>query len=140
MGKPSRVLEVPPASPVLAAAHFRERLGFTTDASDVHADLAAGDAPFVVVDARSPEAYARGHVPGAISFPHRTITAESAAGVLPAGTPVVTYCDGVHCNASTKAAARLSALGYEVKEMLDGLEGWRRDGLPVEEGASRGRR
>ena len=139
MKNPSRVLEVPPASPAAAAAHFRERLGFTTDPADVHADLAAGDAHFVVVDARSPESYARGHVPGAISFPHRTMTADSAARLLPAGVPVVTYCDGVHCNASTKAAARLSALGYEVKEMLGGLEGWRRDGLPVEEGAPRRR-
>src|SRR5512144_2422994 len=133
MREPSRVLEVPPAAPVAAAAHFRERLAFTTDPADVHADLAAGDAPFVVVDARSPEAYARGHVPGAVSFPHRTMTAESAARLLPRGVPVVTYCDGVHGNASTQAAARLAALGYEVKEMLDGLEGWRRDGLPVEE-------
>lgn len=137
MREPSRVLEIPPAAPVAAAAFFRERLAFTTDPADVHADLAAGGAPFVVVDARSPEAFARGHVPGAISFPHRTMTAETAARLLPAGVVVVTYCDGVHCNASTRAAARLAALGYEVKEMLDGLEGWRRDGLPVEEGAGR---
>jgi rhodanese-related sulfurtransferase len=137
MSQPSRVLEVPPAAPAAAAEHFRARLAFTTDPADVHADLAAGDPSFVVLDARGPEAYARGHVPGAISFPYRTMTAETVAARLPAGKTVVTYCDGIHCNASTKAAARLAALGREVKEMLDGLEGWRRDGLPVEEGAPR---
>jgi len=36
---------------------------------------------------------------------------------------IVTYCDGVFCNASTKAAAKLTALGFRVKEMLDGMEG-----------------
>jgi len=45
----------------------------------------------------------------------------------------VTYCDGVFCNASTKAAARLAALGFRVKEMLDGMNGWKAEGYPVEE-------
>jgi len=45
----------------------------------------------------------------------------------------VTYCDGIFCNASTKAAAKLTALGFRVKEMLDGMEGWREEGYPVEE-------
>jgi rhodanese-related sulfurtransferase len=140
MKEQSRVLDVPPAAPAVAAAHFRERLAHATDPADVHADLVAGAPGFVLVDARSPEAYARGHLPGAVSFPYRTIGPEAAARLLPAGTPVVTYCDGIHCNASTKAAARLAELGYQVKEMLDGLDGWRRDGLPVEEGAPRPRR
>ncbi len=137
MRQPSRVLAVPPAAAATAAAHFRERLALTTDPADVRADLEAGAAPFALVDARAPEAFARGHLPGAISFPYRTMTAETAARLLPAGLPVVTYCDGIHCNASTQAAARLAELGYAVKEMLDGLEGWKRDGFPVEEGAPR---
>lgn len=133
----SLVLETVPLPPAEAAARLRAQLAMTTDASDVQADLAAGAPGFVVIDARSAENYARGHVPGALSFPHRTITAETAARLVPPGTPVVTYCDGIHCNASTKAAAKLAALGYPVKEMLDGLEGWRRDGFPVEAGPVR---
>ncbi len=128
------VFEAPAASPEAAAAHFRERLALTTDAADVRAELQSGDPSFVLVDARSAENFAKVHVPGAISFPHRTITAESAARLIPRGKPVVTYCDGVHCNASTKAAAKLAALGYRVKEMLDGLEGWRKDGFPLAQG------
>lgn len=135
MTRPSRVLEIPPAPPADGAAYFRARLAYTTDPADVHADLVAGASGFVVVDARAPDAYARGHVPGAISFPYRAMTAETVAALLPPGKAVVTYCDGIHCNASTRAAARLAALGRQVKEMLDGLDGWRRDGLPVEEGA-----
>jgi rhodanese-related sulfurtransferase len=46
----------------------------------------------------------------------------------------VTYCDGIGCNASTKAAVKLSRLGYRVKEMIGGIDWWRRDGLAVHEG------
>ena len=33
---------------------------------------------------------------------------------------------------ATKAAARLSALGFRVKEMLGGIEYWRKEGFEVE--------
>jgi rhodanese-related sulfurtransferase len=45
---------------------------------------------------------------------------------------VVTYCWGPGCNAATKGAARLAALGFRVKEMIGGIEYWRREGHPVE--------
>ncbi len=85
-----------------------------------------------MVHARTPEAYARGHVPGAINLPHRTIDSSTTAS-LPRDKVIVTYCDGVFCNASTKAAAKLTALGFKVKEMLDGMEGWRKEGYAIEE-------
>jgi len=85
-----------------------------------------------VIDARTPEAHARGHVPGSTNMPHRTIDS-STTGSLPRGNVIVTYCDGVFYNPSTKAAAKLTALGFRVKEMLDGMEGWRKEGYPVEE-------
>ena len=52
---------------------------------------------------------------------------------MPRDKVLVTYCDGIHCNASTKAAMRLTALGFRVKEMLDGIQGWKRGGYPIEE-------
>ncbi|HUK66878.1 MAG TPA: rhodanese-like domain-containing protein [Anaeromyxobacteraceae bacterium] len=130
----SAVLEAAPLTPDEAARELFARLAMSTDPSDVHADLAAGAGGFLVVDARSGEAYARGHIPGAVSFPHRLITSESTAG-LSREVVLVTYCDGVHCNASTKAAWKLARLGFRVKEMTDGLEGWCRDGFEVEVGA-----
>jgi rhodanese-related sulfurtransferase len=113
-----------------AAAHFASRLAFETDVADVAAALAAGEADFVLVDARSEASYAGGHVPGAISLPHSRITADTVAE-LPDG-PVVAYCWGPSCNGATKAAARLAALGRPVKEMLGGFEYWEREGHPVE--------
>lgn len=131
----SLVLEFEPPPPDDAAAHLRETLSRTTDPSDVHADLERGETGFVVLDARSPEAFARGHVPGAINLPHRKIDAETTAA-LRKDVPIVAYCDGTHCNASTKAALRLAGLGFLVKEMIGGMDGWIRDGWDVERGGA----
>jgi rhodanese-related sulfurtransferase len=46
--------------------------------------------------------------------------------------PVVTYCWGPGCNGATRAALALARLGYEVREMLGGIEYWIREGFPVE--------
>ena len=128
----SKVLENPPADPSVANIHFRTKLSFETDPSDVYHDITNKISRIVVLDARSPETYARGHVPGAVNVPCRAIESSTTAS-LPRDKIIVTYCDGVFCNASTKAAAKLTALGFRVKEMLDGMEGWRKEGYPVEE-------
>lgn len=127
----SFVLEVPAADPADAQRHFAAKLAVETDPSDVRVDLQRGTAPIVVVDARSKEHYAECHVPGAVSLPHRTISAATTAH-FPRDTVFITYCWGPACNAATRAALRLSALGFRVKEMIGGLEYWRREGLPVE--------
>ena len=129
----SRVLRVPAAGPAAAHAHFAARLAYETDCSDVHADLAthAHDQDFVVLDARSAGDYAAGHVPGAVSMPHATITPETVAA-LPRDQLIVTYCWGPHCNGATQATAKLAALGFAVKEMLGGFEYWCRDGYETE--------
>ena len=116
-----------------ALAHFESRLEWEVDAADLHTNRDA----YIVIDARTPEAFATGHVPGAINLPHRTITAETAQ--FPMDAVLVTYCDGIGCNASTKAAVKLSRLGYRVKEMIGGIDWWRRDGLPVHEGETSSR-
>lgn len=129
----SRVLETEPADPTTAHKHFESRLSFETDPSDVYTDLENGITGFIVLDARTPEAYSKGHVPGALNLPYRKID-PTTTGSLPRDKIIVTYCDGVLCNASTKAASRLTALGFKVKEMLDGMAGWKEEGYPVETG------
>jgi rhodanese-related sulfurtransferase len=116
--------------PEIAHAHFTHRLTVETDADDVGTALLEGSADFVLLDARSPAAYAAAHIPGALSLPHRGITRETL-DELPAG-PIVVYCWGPGCNAATKAGAKISALGREVKEMIGGFEYYVREGFPVE--------
>jgi rhodanese-related sulfurtransferase len=132
----SATLDHPAADPTLAAVHFADKLAYEADCSDLGADIAAGVGGFVVVDCRSTQLYDEGHVPGAISLPHRRITAESIAELLPPDLLVITYCNGPHCNASTRGALRLATLGRQVKEMPGGMDGWLREGLPVEIGAA----
>lgn len=123
-----------PAAPAVAERHFISRLTFETDAADVARQLAIDPTAIVLVDARSAEAHAESHLPGALSLPHRDIDA-AAVAALPAEGLVVTYCWGPGCNAATKAAARIAAEGRPVKEMIGGLASWIEEGHPVE-GAS----
>ena len=78
-------------------------------------------------DPAARQAFAREHIPGAISLPHREMDAETTRAI-DRKTLVVTYCDGIGCNASTKGALKLSQLGFKVKELIGGLDWWRRDG------------
>jgi rhodanese-related sulfurtransferase len=127
-------MDTPAAEPTAAAEHFAARLAYEADCSDVGADIAAGAGGFVVVDCRSAELYETSHVPGAVNIPHRRITAATVAELLPPEALAVTYCNGPHCNASTRGALRLAALGRHVKEMPGGMAGWVTEGLPVESG------
>lgn len=113
-----------------ALAHFSAKLEFETDVSDVHAALEL-EPRFILVDARGDQAWAHGRIPGALHVPTREI-ARSAAALIPAGTPVVTYCWGPACNGATRAALEFARLGYPVREMIGGFEYWVREGFAVE--------
>lgn len=133
----SAVLAFPPATPASMAQSMYDKLCYHTDAWDVALDLANGIDEIVVIDTRSFEHYCAGHIPGALSFPHKEMTPERLA-TLDSSRIYITYCDGIGCNGSTKGAWKLACAGFKVKEMLGGLDFWRRDGHPVQAGESRG--
>jgi rhodanese-related sulfurtransferase len=112
------------------AEHFRTKLAFETDAWDLNEMLRAGK-KVVIIDARTETAFAQEHIPQAINFPHRTMNRESTTK-LDRNTLYVTYCDGIGCNASTKGALKLAELGFPVKELIGGIDWWKRDGYPTE--------
>lgn len=137
MNQLSAVLQFPPASPQQSEAWLRDKLAYYADAWDVAQDLAAGIAQIVVLDVRSVGQYRAGHIAGAISFPHRNMTPEALAA-LARDTVYITYCDGIGCNGSTKGAWKLAAAGFQVKELIGGLDFWRRDGHPTVTGDDAG--
>ncbi|MCZ0935470.1 MAG: rhodanese-like domain-containing protein [Gemmatimonadetes bacterium] len=110
--------------------HYKQKLAFETDAWDLKEALDRDD-PVVVIDGRSAEAYAREHIPGAVNLPHREISGETT-GALDRSMLYVCYCDGIGCNASTKTALKLLGLGFEVRELMGGLDWWKRDGYATE--------
>ncbi len=110
--------------------HYENKLAYEMDPSDLFEAMNNGE-KIIPVDARRPEGYSKEHIPGAINFPHRTMTAENTK-MLARDVLYVTYCDGIGCNASTKGALKLASLGFRVKELIGGIEWWKLDGYDTE--------
>ncbi len=130
---PNPVLAVPPAPSADALARFEASFAYATDCWDVHAALALDDPGFVLLDVRGPQAYAAGHLPGAVSLPHARITSRTLSS-WPDDAVFVVYCAGPHCNGADRAAVRLARLGRPVKTMLGGVTGWLDEGFALEPG------
>jgi len=124
------VTETGTQPPDEALAHFEAKLSHETDCWDVHATESLEERGFVLVDVRGQDAFARGHLPGAIHIPHAQLTAERLVE-YDGDTLFVVYCAGPHCNGSTRAAIRLARLGRPVKEMIGGVTGWVDEGFAL---------
>ena len=124
------LIAFPAAAPQVALAHFERVLSLETDCWDVHAAVQAGEGGFVLLDVRSPELFAAGHVLTAINLPHRRINQRNLAK-YPKDVLFVVYCSGPHCNGADKAALQLARLGRPVKKMIGGIEGWKVEGFAL---------
>ena len=116
-------------------AYYQGKLSYEIDSWDLFEALRGGGG-VVVIDGRSREAFAEEHIPGAVSFPHREICADTASE-MPTGGLYVCYCDGIGCNASTQTALKLLTLGFNVRELTGGLDWWTRDGYATAGEAAR---
>ena len=112
------------------ARFYLAKLQYEIDPWDLNEALERGD-KIHLVDTRSAEAYGRSHIPGAVNIPHRTMTTATTAHLDKAAL-IVTYCDGIRCNGSTKGALNMVQLGFRVKELIGGLDCWRYDGYAID--------
>ena len=110
--------------------HYENKLKYEIDSWDLSEGLSNNE-EIVVIDTRSFEAYKHEHIPSSINIPHRTMTVETTKS-LNKSVMYVTYCDGIGCNASTKGALKMAQLGFQVKELIGGLDWWKRDGYATE--------
>lgn len=110
--------------------HYENKLKFEMDPSDLFDGMNKGE-KLIPLDARKPHGFAAEHIPGAINIPHRTMT-ENTTAHLDREATYVCYCDGIGCNASTKAALNMTRLGFRVKELMGGIEWWKYDGYATE--------
>jgi len=131
----SAVSAVPAAPSEQALAHFGAAFAYETDCADVHAAFASGAPDFVLLDVRSPEQYARGHVPGALNLPQGKIV-DVKLREYPMDTLFVVYCAGPHCNGAHRGAERLARLGRPVKLMIGGVTGWLDEGFALATGVA----
>jgi len=89
--------------------------------------FAEADAEHLLIDVRTPEEFASGHIEGAVNIP-----VDALAGRLsevPEGQPVVVYCRSG--NRSATASRILAEAGYNAIYDLGGLQGWISQGFPV---------
>jgi len=110
--------------------HYSDKLAYEIDSWDLKVAIENGE-NVIVIDTRSPQAFAAEHIPSAMSLPHRTMS-DTTTVALDRTALVVTYCDGIGCNASTKGALNMTKLGFRVKELMGGLDWRKRDGHPTE--------
>ncbi|MFZ5480835.1 MAG: rhodanese-like domain-containing protein [Myxococcota bacterium] len=93
--------------------------------AELRARLAAGE-QVMVLDVRSPEEFAAGHIDGAVNVPLAAIEADPRR--IPLDRPIVTAC-GKGGGRSAGAAALLAAAGAgDVGFLEGGTLGWLADG------------
>jgi rhodanese-related sulfurtransferase len=81
-----------------------------------------------VVDVRTADEHAAGHIEGALHVPLERLDSET--GQLDRSRPVVVYCRGG--NRSGMAAEALKASGWDAHNVSGGLVAWADAGLPLE--------
>lgn len=84
----------------------------------------------ILIDARPEIEFQAGHLPGAVSFPVDTLPYR--IDELPLGKTLVTYCRGPYCVDADEAFILLSAFGYPVKRLEEGINEWQQSGYRLE--------
>jgi len=89
----------------------------------------ARDGTVTVLDVRSHDEFALGHVSGALCVPLDEL--ETRLNELNPAQQIVAYCRGPWCVLSFEAVARLRTLGFDARRLEDGYPEWRAAGMPV---------
>jgi rhodanese-related sulfurtransferase len=79
----------------------------------------------MIVSVRAPDAYALGHVPGAVNIPWKTVANAENLAKLPPDMPIRVYCYTGHTG--QVATTALGLLGYDVANIKYGMMAWTED-------------
>jgi rhodanese-related sulfurtransferase len=94
--------------------------------------VAAPPADLVILDIRTPEEFAAGHLAGAINVDYYASDFEDQLAQLNLDVPYVMYCNSG--NRSSNALPLMDSLGFsEVYEMDGGIQAWFGAGLPIDQ-------
>ena len=102
-------------------AHLPGDLPPVIKAEALHADLNN----YFVISVRAPEDYAKGHIPGAINIPWRTIAKTENLQKINPSKPIVVYCYTGHTGQI--ATTVLNMLGYDALNLKYGIMSWTKD-------------
>ncbi|MBQ4321233.1 MAG: rhodanese-like domain-containing protein [Oscillospiraceae bacterium] len=77
---------------------------------------------YIILDVRTPEEFAAGHIPGAVNLPNEAIGSEEIALLPDKGQHILVYCRSG--NRSKQASEKLAALGYGNITEFGGILDW----------------
>jgi len=84
--------------------------------------------PFIMLDVRTAEEYAQGHIKGAILIPVQVL--ETRLAEVPKNKQVYVYCHSG--TRSARAATMLAKHGFSnIENVVGGIEAWKGAGYPV---------
>jgi rhodanese-related sulfurtransferase len=90
----------------------------------------ARDTQFVILDVRTPEEFAQGHLSGAVNVNLMAPDFERRLGALDRGKTYLVYCRTG--KRSMKAVQTMGRLGFRsVYHMFEGIVGWQQKGFPL---------
>ena len=85
--------------------------------------IMAGDEPYVIVDVRRPDEFAKGHIPGAINVPNEGIADEQPAELPDLDQVLLVYCQTGRRSAA--ASKKLADIGYTRVLEFGGIMTWK---------------
>ncbi len=116
-----------------AVQHFEDKLQFEWGPFSLNKQL-QDKQPVQVIDLRTPELYAKAHIPGAQNILYEDL--EKHLSKLSKEIPTVVYCYDLLCSLATRAALLLAKNGFNVKELVGGFDEWKAKDFPLEDKAS----
>ena len=101
------------------------------DGEALLARVSAGTAP-LVLDVRTAEEYASGHVPGAVNIAHDVLPERLEELAASVGDEIVVYCE--RGGRAAAAEETLAAAGFLPRHLEGDMSEWRDAGRPTETG------
>ena len=110
---------------LLAACGASSKPSYRQITADEAAQMMQEETDFVLLDVRTQEEYASGHIPGAICIPNETIGSEEIPELPDKDQLILVYCRSG--NRSKQASQKLAEQGYTNVVEFGGINGWTGD-------------
>lgn len=107
---------------LLAACGVSSKTSYRQITADEAAQMMQEETGFVLLDVRTQEEYASGHIPGAICIPNETIGSEEIPELPDKDQLILVYCRSG--NRSKQASEKLVKLGYTNIVEFGGINDW----------------
>ena len=107
---------------LLVACGVSSKISYRQITADEAAQMMQEETDFVLLDVRTQEEYASGHIPGAICIPNETIGSEEIPELPDKDQLILVYCRSG--NRSKQASQKLAEQDYTNVVEFGGINGW----------------